>query len=133
MIRDDVTAILERCTHAKGDGSDCEVYVGKVLKYRVCCDCWNAHVMARREVERQEQAAWRATLPICERCGKRPGSWTVGHENLHVCGRCKSATIQEHYATAARAGFLAFGIPASFVDFSKWVNLSVDHKHLGGA
>ncbi len=111
--------ILETCAHTDVYRSEVHRPGGETLL--VCCDCWNRHVHARRAARRQELAEWRATLPRCERCGKKPANWTVGR--WHLCGHCKEEVKREHYRNLAHAGALAIFATGLCVDTSTWANL----------
>jgi hypothetical protein len=111
-------AILEECRHQTDN--PCEVFHPDGRTLKVCHECWNRHVYARRAARKQALAEWRATLPKCQRCGKRAGNWQVGP--WHLCGRCKSATEREHYRNLAQAGGMAIFAAGPCVDTSKWAN-----------
>ncbi len=86
MTYSEAKAILDNCTHATGTSSDCQLSGGR----RVCLNCWNAQVYARRQA-RKEQLA---TLPRCEvpTCTRRGAMHAMG---VLLC--------QSHFDRANRA------------------------------
>lgn len=104
--------IMRACQH---DGPrDAELRIdGEII--RACWRCGNAAGDARRAA-RQVELASRPN--DCARCGLRPHTWTVGPWRL--CGRCKTATMREHYGKSARLGVLAMVATVPLVDTSTW-------------
>jgi len=85
--------VLESCPHPHDAYNDW------------CCECWNAYVYRRRDIRKREIAAYKETLPKCQRCGKSAGNWNVS--GYHLCGKCKNLTIREHYQHSASLGSMA--------------------------
>ena len=107
--------ILRACVaagHAAGQRPTVDLH-GEMIA--VCAPCWNTSVFARR-AERKAQLA--ARPKDCARCGARPHTWTYG--GFKLCGRCKTATAQEHGRALAKAGALAIFATAPLVDTSSW-------------
>lgn len=100
------------CTHPTGRAC---VDVGGGRMVDCCSACWNASVTARR-AERKAQLA--ARPKDCQRCGRRPHTWTFGPYRL--CGRCKTLTAREHSAQSAQHGVLAIFATAPLVDTATW-------------
>lgn len=66
MTYADARAILDNCTHATGTSSDCRLSGGR----RVCLDCWNRQVYARRQARKEQLAELpRCEVPTCNRRG----------------------------------------------------------------
>lgn len=107
------TAILRDCTHHTD--TPCEVRMSKTEIRNVCCDCWNAHVYARR-VARKAQLAEREN--DCDRCARKPHTYTYGGHRL--CGHCLTATKKEHYGNTAKAGTLAIFATHLLVNTADW-------------
>src|ERR1035437_6246787 len=78
--------ILASCQHRDDEG-------------QACCACWNRGVSARRP-SRKAQLACRPN--DCERCGKKPHTYTYGPYRL--CGRCLKGTEREAYRSVVRGG-----------------------------
>jgi hypothetical protein len=117
---DTQTAIILGCTHPTGRAC---VDVGGGRLVDCCTACWNASVTARRAA-RKAQLAERPK--DCERCGRRPHTWTYGPYRL--CGRCKTATAGEHHRAAAPHGILGMLAVEPLVDTAAW---AVDTRRQG--
>ncbi len=108
--------ILLDCTHHVD--TPCEVRLDTRTTLHICAPCWNAHVYARREAEKEYKRQQKAQeKPDCHRCGKKPHRYLLAQYKL--CAACKKATLQEHEVHAARAGFLALGA-GLLCDTSTW-------------
>ena len=110
---DAATAILRQCTHT--DRQTSEVMMSKTETIFVCCDCWNAHVYARRAA-RKAQLARRPN--DCDRCGAKPHTYEYG--GYLLCGRCLKATKTEHNRSLVAAGALAIFATHLLVDTKQW-------------
>ena len=110
---DAATTILRQCTHA--DRQTSEVKMSKTETVFVCCDCWNAHVAARRAA-RKAQLAERPNG--CDRCAAKPHTYEYG--GYRLCGKCFSATKAEHNRNLAAAGVLAIFATHLLVDTRQW-------------
>jgi hypothetical protein len=100
--------ILASCQHCDGEG-------------QACCACWNRGVSARRAA-REAQLACRPN--DCERCGKKPHTYTYGPYRL--CGRCRIATEREHYQSIVRGGALAIFATGVMVNTENWATRKGD-------
>ena len=110
---DAASAILRQCAHAERQTS--EVKMSKTETVFVCCDCWNAHVAARRSA-RKAQLAERPN--DCDRCAAKPHTYEYG--GYRLCGRCLKATKGEHNRNLATAGVLAIFATHVLVDTKQW-------------
>ena len=108
-------AILTSCRH---DKRTCEIEISKGHTLMVCVDCWNRHVYARQAARKQQLVEFKATLPICDRCGRPGANWMLA--SYHLCARCKTATKREHEQSIAKAGSFAIFATSLLVDTSKW-------------
>ena len=123
MTIDDVTQaqtrIILACTH--GNLTHCDVKLARGRTVHCCVDCWNTSVYARRAALKQYRTEQRASLPLCERCAHKPGTWNLAGYSL--CGRCKTVTYNEASATLQRSGmpFLGLVTPLrDLVDTRAW-------------
>ena len=110
---DAATAILRQCGHT--DCQDSEVRMSKTETLMVCCNCWNAHVYARRAA-RKAQLAERPN--DCDRCAAKPHACEYG--GYRLCGRCLKAAKAEHARNLAAAGVLAIFATHLLVDTRQW-------------
>lgn len=102
MTYNEATQILEDCAEGSCQGEkNGEVKMGNGKEIKVCTDCWNRHVYARRAA-RKEHLAKRPK--DCARCAKRTHTFIyAGHR---LCGRCKTQTAREQAAGMAKLGDL---------------------------
>jgi len=127
MTYDEATQILDDCAGgscAEEKTSEVRLAAGRMIK--VCTDCWNRHVYARRQA-RKEQIARRPK--DCARCAARPHTWT--YAGYQLCGRCKKATMREQHTATAKLGDLAIlaGLSgATLFDTKDWKGLQTREK-----
>lgn len=102
MTYEEAEAILKECDH-----SDrwLTVWLTGGGEIKVCTDCWNAHVAARREARKAELAEYWAKQPKCDCCGERPYRWHWAYYKL--CTQCKTRLVKEHNRNLARHGSMA--------------------------
>ena len=110
---DAATAILRQCAHT--DRQTSEVKMSKTETIFVCCDCWNAHVAARRAARKAQLAA---RPNDCDRCAAKPHAYEYG--GYLLCGRCLKAAKTEHNRNCAAAGVLAIFATHLLVDTRQW-------------
>ena len=82
---------------------------------RACWRCGNAAGDAYR---RQRKAELAARPKDCQRCARRPHTWT--YAGFRLCGRCKTAAAREHGQAMNHAGSLAIFATGLLVDTSTW-------------
>jgi hypothetical protein len=115
-------AIIDKMHACQHEHRNCETNRPGEAPVWVCNDCYNRQVLEWRTLRKQQLAAAREDLPRCERCGKKPMTWTYGPYQL--CTACKKATEREHWAALAKhganAGFAAMLATSPLVDTSSW-------------
>ena len=114
MKYEDADAILDNCTHPN------QRYWHR--DKNICLDCLKKSETVRKAVRKQELDDWRATLPTCQRCGKRGANYTLSYV-FKLSGYCKGAVMREHKRNAASANIIALIGGELLVDFSTWKNL----------
>lgn len=103
------TTILRACGHPTHPSRVCEVDMGKGERLRVCADCYNASVAARRA----ERKAYLATLDRCAvpGCTRRA---TIAINGLDICGTHRRRVSKAHAANCARLGSICLFLPITY-------------------
>ena len=106
MTYADATAILTDCRH---DPQPCEVNIPKRGKTRVCSECWNRHVDARRSVRKAELKVWKdqertRTLEQLRRVGISVGDKVIAYPS--ALGAMIAGARPIHGRIVERAGYV---------------------------
>ena len=100
---------LWRCGECGGELGDQAYQLKRGGRY-YCESCWQLPPIQAGYAELQRRyEEWRQNRKRCQRCGRRPATFTVGTQEFDLCGRCKTAVLRAGYRrmTASPAAVVA--------------------------